>query len=100
VACRTARVKGDLVRVVRAPGGELGFDDTGRRPGRGAYLCRDGSCWATALRRGALQRALGVPLPPDLRAALEAGPETANMILTMDTRTTTTTGEGDRRGEE
>ena len=63
------------------------IDETGRLNGRGAYLCRDGGCWKTALDRGALTRALATPLPPAIRAALEAGP------------TTMTTG-GERRGEE
>ncbi len=74
MACRTERTKRELVRVVRLPDGELVFDPTGRRAGRGAYLCADGTCWATALKRGALQRAFGTPLPADLQAQLEAGP--------------------------
>ncbi|MFI5261317.1 MAG: RNase P modulator RnpM [Candidatus Limnocylindrales bacterium] len=75
VACRTERIKRDLVRVVRLPDGDLVLDPTGRRAGRGAYLCADGACWATALKRGALQRALGVDLPAELRAQLGVGPQ-------------------------
>jgi len=62
---------------VRLPAGELVLDLTGRRAGRGAYLCVDGACWSAALKRGALQRALGTDLPAELRAQLEAGPPTA-----------------------
>ena len=43
-------------------------------PGRGAYLCRDASCWDTAGRKRALEHALKVTLPADLVAALAAGP--------------------------
>lgn len=74
VACRTERAKRDLVRVVRTPGGEVVLDPTGRIPGRGAYLCADGSCWSAAAQRGVLERALELPLPPELRARLAAGP--------------------------
>jgi predicted RNA-binding protein YlxR (DUF448 family) len=72
VACRTARQKRELVRVVRRPDGTVQLDETGRVAGRGAYLCSDRACWSTALGRGAIQRALGVPLPAELRARLEA----------------------------
>jgi predicted RNA-binding protein YlxR (DUF448 family) len=72
VACRTTRQKRELVRVVRRPDGTVQLDETGRVAGRGAYLCSDRACWSTALGRGAIQRALGVPLPAELRARLEA----------------------------
>ena len=74
VACRTERTKRELIRVVRLPDGGLTLDTTGRRAGRGAYLCADGTCWATALKRGAIQHALGTDLPADLLAQLQAGP--------------------------
>ncbi len=71
VACRTERDKRELVRVVRTPTGAVTFDTTGRLAGRGAYLCADGSCWALASKRSALERALGVALPAEVRARLE-----------------------------
>jgi predicted RNA-binding protein YlxR (DUF448 family) len=55
---------------VRTPGGEVLLDAGGRLPGRGAYLCADGSCWATALKKRSIERALGVELSPELRARL------------------------------
>ncbi len=70
VACRTERDKRELVRVVRTSTGSVSFDRTGRLAGRGAYLCADGSCWAVASRKSSLERALGVPLPADVRAQL------------------------------
>jgi predicted RNA-binding protein YlxR (DUF448 family) len=63
------------VRVVRTPSGELLFDQTGRLNGRGAYLCRDAACWQAGLAKGQVARALGTPIPSDMRAALETGPE-------------------------
>ena len=73
VACRTERQKRDLVRIVRSPGGDIDFDPSGRAQGRGAYLCADGSCWATALKKKQIERALGVPLSAEVRARLEGG---------------------------
>ena len=59
--------------MVRTPDRRVLIDATGRLAGRGAYLCRDGACMKTAIEKGALARALETPLPPELRAALEAG---------------------------
>jgi predicted RNA-binding protein YlxR (DUF448 family) len=89
VACRTARAKGELVRVVRTPDGRMLIDETGRVAGRGAYLCRDAGCWTRAAERGALGRALEAPVPPELREALLAGPA---MMTTLTT--------GGARGQE
>jgi predicted RNA-binding protein YlxR (DUF448 family) len=78
VACRTSRAKRDLLRVVRTADGRVTIDEGGRLAGRGAYLCRDGTCAADAIAKGALGRALETPLPPELRAALGAGGERMN----------------------
>lgn len=56
------------------PDGQLKIDETGRVAGRGAYLCRDAGCWRTGVERGAIGRALGVPVPAEVREALLAGP--------------------------
>jgi predicted RNA-binding protein YlxR (DUF448 family) len=55
------------------PDGRVTIDDSGRVAGRGAYLCRDGSCRTDAIEKGALSRALETPVPPELQAALGAG---------------------------
>lgn len=70
VACRTERQKREFVRIVRAPDGTVSLDTSGRASGRGAYLCADGKCWQTALKKSSLERALGVPLPAALRERL------------------------------
>ncbi len=60
------------MRVVRDADGHVALDPTGKRTGRGAYLCHDPACWDQALRRHGLERALRIEtfLPED-RAALE-----------------------------
>jgi predicted RNA-binding protein YlxR (DUF448 family) len=62
-----------LIRVVRSPAGEVAIDPTGRAAGRGAYVCRAAECIDNAIKKGAFSRALGTPLPTDLREALIGG---------------------------
>ena len=62
VACREMKPKKELIRVVRTPEGEIVADETGRRNGRGAYLCRSEACLNKALKIRALDRALEQPL--------------------------------------
>lgn len=76
VACRQQRPKRELLRVVRTPQGRVELDPTGKKSGRGAYLCAKRSCWDLALRKGILERELEVTLDPEDRAALEAYVET------------------------
>jgi predicted RNA-binding protein YlxR (DUF448 family) len=71
VACQTERVKGELVRVVRTPEGQVELDSTGKQSGRGAYLCPSVDCLDRAQKRKALERALGVPIAPETFATLK-----------------------------
>jgi predicted RNA-binding protein YlxR (DUF448 family) len=58
VACREVRPKRELVRLVCVTGGGVQVDDTGKKAGRGAYLCRRRECWDTGIRGGRLEHAL------------------------------------------
>jgi hypothetical protein len=69
VACGATRDKRDLVRVVRAPDGTLGLDPTGKRSGRGAYVCRQAACAERGVK-GRLQHVLQVPVSAELAEAL------------------------------
>jgi uncharacterized protein len=60
VACREHDAKRGLYRIVRTPEGKVEPDPTGRRNGRGAYLCGRAACWDKALASGILARALNV----------------------------------------
>jgi hypothetical protein len=72
IACRQTGDKRGLVRLVRTAEGRAEIDPTGKRNGRGAYLCHRPACWRAALKRSGLERALRLKsLPPDNRAALE-----------------------------
>ncbi|MGH2723284.1 MAG: YlxR family protein [Actinomycetota bacterium] len=73
IGCRRRRPKAELLRLARAPDGAVNVDRSGKAPGRGAYLCRDDpSCLRLATTKGALGRALRVPLGPGDLATLEA----------------------------
>ena len=50
--------KKELIRVVKSPEGELSLDTTGRKPGRGAYVCKSAECLKKAQKTRALERAL------------------------------------------
>jgi predicted RNA-binding protein YlxR (DUF448 family) len=89
IACRRTDAKRGLIRLVRTPEGHVEVDSSGKRNGRGAYLCHDPACWAAAIKRRALERALKIdPLTPNnqhdlltysrgLTIAEEAGPATS-----------------------
>ena len=72
VACRRTDAKRGLFRLVRDAEGHVAVDPTGKRAGRGAYLCHDPACWEQALKRRGLERALRIEtIAPEDRAALE-----------------------------
>jgi uncharacterized protein len=50
VACRRVRNKRELMRLVRTAGGVIEIDSTGKKEGRGAYICPDPACWEKALK--------------------------------------------------
>lgn len=72
IACRRARSKRELVRIVRTPAGAVELDPTGKRSGRGAYLCHEEGCWQAGLRGDALEHHLHLPgrLPAEERERL------------------------------
>jgi len=65
VACRQANAKRQLVRIVRASDGSVTIDPSGKRSGRGAYLCSTTECWDAGLKRGVLPRALKIESIPE-----------------------------------
>jgi predicted RNA-binding protein YlxR (DUF448 family) len=70
VSCRERSAKRTLVRIVRTPEGTIEVDPTGKRNGRGAYLCDDPACWGRALKSGSLAHALKTTIDTDTSNAL------------------------------
>jgi hypothetical protein len=58
VACRQIKAKRELVRLVRTPEGTIEIDSTGKKVGRGAYLCPNRGCWEKALKGKQMEHAL------------------------------------------
>ena len=64
--------KRTLVRVVKSPDGEVSLDLTGKKSGRGAYLCMNPACLAKARKTGRLHTALDAEISEDVYEALAA----------------------------
>lgn len=72
VSCRTGKPKRELLRVVRTPDGHVQLDASGKKAGRGAYLCAKLSCWENALKRKRLESEFEIAIAEEDRAALQA----------------------------
>ena len=70
IACREAKAKRELVRLVRTPENNVEIDRSGRKPGRGAYLCRETACWSSGLKGNRLENVLRTAVTPEQRARL------------------------------
>jgi predicted RNA-binding protein YlxR (DUF448 family) len=70
VACRQIKAKRELVRLVRTPEDNIEIDRSGKKKGRGAYLCPSRECWETALSGNRLEHALRGSLTEDNRKQL------------------------------
>ena len=71
VGCGEGKTKKELVRVVRSKEGAVALDETGKAPGRGAYLCRSAACLAKARKKRSLERAFGAQVPQEVFQKLE-----------------------------
>ena len=70
VGCREMKPKRELIRVVRSPEGEVSIDPVGKKPGRGAYVCRSQACLGRAIRQRQLERPPEITLPEETARAL------------------------------
>ena len=71
VGCREMKPKRELIRVVRGPDGTVSMDPVGKKPGRGAYVCRQEACLTRAIRQKQLERQLEVQMTPEVSEALQ-----------------------------
>ena len=67
-----SKPKRELVRVVRAQDGTVSLDLTGKKPGRGAYVCPSAACLAKARKAKRIERALEVSIPEEIYNAMTA----------------------------
>lgn len=72
LGCGEHRPKPELLRVVRDPQGVVSLDFTGKKSGRGAYICKNVACLRQAQRRRSLAHNLECEIPDEVLTALEA----------------------------
>jgi|SRR5690348_3816632 uncharacterized protein len=72
VSCRETKSKRELLRVVRTPDGHVVLDATGKKSGRGAYLCARLSCWENAIKKRRLEQEFEITISEEDRAGLDA----------------------------
>lgn len=70
IACRQMKDKRELIRLVFPSGENVEVDITGKKVGRGAYLCSTQGCWEIALKGDRLERSLKTKLTPENREKL------------------------------
>ncbi|MGI6008153.1 MAG: RNase P modulator RnpM [Ruminococcus sp.] len=63
--------KKEMIRVLKTPEGEIVLDATGRKNGRGAYLCVSRDCLAKAVKNKGLERSLKAEIPESVYETLE-----------------------------
>ena len=72
LGCNEHKPKSELLRVLRTPEGEILLDFTGRRSGRGAYICRDVACLRKARKSKRIDRRLECTVPEEVYDRMEA----------------------------
>lgn len=71
LGCMQSFPKSSLIRVVRTPEGEITLDTTGKKSGRGAYICKSTDCFKKAVKAKRLERAFECEIPESVIASLE-----------------------------
>lgn len=72
VGCNETKPKNQLLRVVRTPDGSVILDFTGKKSGRGAYICNDVQCFKKARKSKKLEKNLECEIPGEIFDMLEA----------------------------
>ncbi len=70
LGCNEMKDKKSLLRIVRSPEGEISLDPTGKKNGRGAYVCPRRECIEKAIKEKRLERALEKPIEEEVRQRL------------------------------
>ena len=72
LGCGEPKEKKSLIRVVRSPEGEISMDLTGKKSGRGAYICPDANCLKKAKKAKRLEKSFECAIPEEVYEKLEA----------------------------
>ena len=71
VGCGEMKDKKEMMRVLKSAEGQVSLDMTGRKNGRGAYLCKNGECLSKARRNKGLERSFKMRIPDEIYENLE-----------------------------
>lgn len=71
VGCMEMKPKKELIRIVKNKEDEISLDTTGKRPGRGAYICRSTSCLESAFKTKRLEKNLSHKLDEEIYRKLK-----------------------------
>lgn len=71
MGCQAKKDKRELVRIVRSPEGEITVDLTGKKPGRGAYICPDLECLNKVVKSKRLERSLETTISEEIYETLK-----------------------------
>ena len=63
--------KKELIRVLRTPEGEILLDESGKKSGRGAYICKSAACFKKARKQRRLESSLDCSIPEEVYNRLE-----------------------------
>lgn len=68
--CGEMKNKKEMLRVIKTPEDEIVLDRTGKKNGRGAYICNSKECLKKAIKSKGLERSLKVAVPEEIYAAM------------------------------
>ena len=71
LGCMSSFPKKDLIRVVKTPEGEVVLDLSGKKSGRGAYICKSSACLKKAIKSKRIQNNLEIEIPEGVILNLE-----------------------------
>jgi len=71
IGCGEMKGKKDMMRVLRTAEGDICLDTTGKKNGRGAYLCKSGDCLKKAVKNKGLERSFKMSIPSEVYESLE-----------------------------
>ncbi len=66
VGCGEMQPKKELIRVLKNTDGSIGLDFTGKKSGRGAYLCKNMDCFTAAQKGHRIERSFGCRVPEEV----------------------------------
>lgn len=71
IGCNEMKNKKEMIRVLKTMDNEIVLDATGKKNGRGAYLCFSKECLKNAMKNRGLERSLKMPIPQEVYESLE-----------------------------